>query len=103
LAEPDGVDGPLRASNVPKLGCRKTNGREPSMDQVTTIGLDLAKQVFQEHGADVAGAVIARRSLRRRQVLAFLAKLPGCMVGMEACARRIIGRARSPGWVMRCG
>jgi transposase len=56
------------------------------MEQVTTIGLDLAKRVFQVHGVDAAGAVMVRRSLRRRQVLAFFAKLPHCRVGIEACA-----------------
>src|SRR6516164_10136416 len=63
-----------------------TNGREPSMEQVTTIGLDLAKKVFQVHGVDAAGVVAVRRSLRRRQVLAFFTKLPSCLVGIEACA-----------------
>src|SRR5499433_4045215 len=82
----DGVDGPLTASNVPKLGVNNTNGREPSMKQVTTVGLDLAKKVFQVHGVDAAGGVVIRRSLRRRQVLAFFAKLPSCLVGIEACA-----------------
>src|SRR6266581_316883 len=66
--------------------CENANGREPSMEQVTTIGLDLAKAVFQVHGVDAAGAVMVRRSLRRKQVLAFFAKLPRCLVGMEACA-----------------
>ena len=56
------------------------------MKQVTTIGLDLAKKVFQVHGVDAAGVVVLRRSLRRRQVLAFFAKLPSCLVGIEACA-----------------
>jgi len=56
------------------------------MEQVTTIGLDLAKRVFQVHGVDAAGAVMVRRALRRRQVLAFFAKLPSCLVGIEACA-----------------
>ena len=56
------------------------------MKQVTTIGLDLAKRVFQVHGVDAAGAVMVRRALRRRQVLAFFAKLPSCLVGIEACA-----------------
>src|SRR6266568_5481272 len=63
-----------------------TTGREPSMEQVTTIGLDLAKRVFQVHAVDAAGAVRVRRSLRRKQVLTFFAKLPPCLVGMEACA-----------------
>ena len=56
------------------------------MEQVTTIGLDLAKKVFQVHGVDAAGVVAVRRSLRRRQVLAFFTKLPSCLVGIEACA-----------------
>src|SRR5437870_2087705 len=56
------------------------------MEQVTTIGLDLAKRVFQVRAVDAAGAVRARRSLRRKQVLTFFAKLPPCLVGMEASA-----------------
>ena len=55
------------------------------MEQVTTIGLDLAKRVFQVHCVDAAGAVVMRRALRRRQVMSFFAKLPPCLVGMEAC------------------
>ena len=53
--------------------------------KITTIGLDLAKQVFQVHGVDAAGAVVLRRQLKRRQVAAFFAKLPPCLIGMEAC------------------
>ncbi len=56
------------------------------MEQVTTIGLDLAKKVFQVHGVNEVGAVTVRRALRRSRVLAFFAKLPPCRVGMEACA-----------------
>lgn len=56
------------------------------MGQVTTIGLDLAKRVFQVHGVDGAGGVVIRRALRRKQVLSFFAKLAPCLVGMEACA-----------------
>ena len=56
------------------------------MEQVSTIGLDLAKKVFQVHGVDASGGVTIRRTLRRAQVLAFFAKLPGCLIGMEACA-----------------
>ena len=54
--------------------------------QVTTIGLDLAKQVFQVHGVDAGGAVVVRRQLRRSGVLSFFAGLPPCLIGMEACA-----------------
>lgn len=56
------------------------------MTDVSTIGLDLAKKVFQVHGIDASGTVIIRRSLRRDRVLAFFAQLPRCLVGMEACA-----------------
>ncbi len=56
------------------------------MTKVTTIGLDLAKSVFQVHGVDGSGKVVIRRQLKRRQVLAFFEKLPPCLVGMEACA-----------------
>ena len=53
---------------------------------ITTIGFDLAKTVFQVHGADGEGRVVLRRKLRRGKVLAFFAGLPSCLVGMEACA-----------------
>jgi transposase len=56
------------------------------MQTVTTIGLDIAKSVFQVHGVDAAGQVIIRRQLKRRYVLAFFAKLPPCLIGVEACA-----------------
>ena len=52
---------------------------------ITTIGLDLAKSVFQVHGVDASGAAVIRKTLRRQQVLPFFAKLPPCLVGMEAC------------------
>jgi len=54
--------------------------------QVTTIGLDIAKNVFQVHGIDAAEKVVVRKQLRRSQVLAFFKALPPCLVGMEACA-----------------
>ena len=56
------------------------------MQTVTTIGLDIAKSVFQVHGIDAAGKVVIRRQLKRRYVLAFFQKLPPCLVGIEACA-----------------
>lgn len=55
------------------------------MKEVTTIGLDLAKQVFQVHGSDAEGTPLFNRKLRRGEVLRFFAKLPPCLVGMEAC------------------
>ncbi|MEY9181974.1 transposase [Bradyrhizobium sp. USDA 326] len=56
------------------------------MQPISTIGLDIAKSVFQVHGVDAAGQVIIRRQLKRRQVLTFFQKLPPCLVGIEACA-----------------
>ena len=53
--------------------------------QVTTIGLDLGKRLFQVHGVDAAGTVMLRRQLKRRQVEPFFAKLPRCLIGIEAC------------------
>jgi len=55
------------------------------MEEVSTIGLDLAKRVFQVHGVDRTGAVVVRRSLRRGAVLGWLSKLAPCLVGLEAC------------------
>jgi len=54
--------------------------------EITTIGLDLAKNVFQIHGVDAAGHEQVRRQLRRGDVVKFFEKLPHCLVGMEACA-----------------
>jgi len=56
------------------------------MEQIATIGLDLAKNVFQVHGVDAAGKVAVRRQLRRGEVLRFFRGLPPCLVGIEACA-----------------
>ena len=56
------------------------------MQAITTIGLDIAKSVFQVHGIDAEGKVVIRRQLKRRYVLAFFQKLPSCLVGIEACA-----------------
>lgn len=53
---------------------------------ITTIGLDIAKHVFQIHGVDAAGKTVLRKQLKRVQVLAFFANLPPCLVGLEACA-----------------
>ena len=55
--------------------------------EVSTIGMDIAKSVFQVHGIDGSGAtVMIRRRLRRHQLLGFFKKQPLCLVGMEACA-----------------
>ncbi len=54
--------------------------------QVTTIGLDIAKNVFQVHGIDASEKVVVRKQLRRSQVLELFKALPPCLIGMEACA-----------------
>ena len=56
------------------------------MQAITTIGLDIAKSVFQIHGVDAAGNVVIRRRLKRCYVLSFFQKLPACLIGIEACA-----------------
>jgi transposase len=67
-----GVDGPLTASKCQKMVVVKDHQqREPSIGNITTIGLDLAKNVFQIHAVDQAGSVLMRKRLRRGQVLAF--------------------------------
>ena len=65
--------------------------------KITTVGLDLAKSVFQVHAISNTGDVVVRRSLRRAQVIPFFTKLPPCLIGMEACgtshhwARELVG------------
>src|SRR3954451_10063198 len=55
------------------------------MDQASTIGLDIAKRVFQAHGADATGRVVFRKRLVRAKVLEFFAGQPRCLVALEAC------------------
>src|SRR5215470_12566565 len=60
--------------------------REGPKMQVTTVGIDLAKNVFRLHGSDANGKPVVRKQLSRRQLLSFVANLPPCLVAMEACA-----------------
>src|SRR5258707_10785844 len=67
------------------------------MDEISMIGLDIAKNVFHIHGVDASGAPVLRRQLKRGQVEKFFAKLPPTLVGLEACGSahhwgRVIGR-----------
>jgi transposase len=78
------------------------------MQTVTTVGLDIAKSVFQVHCVDVADQVIIRRQLKRRYVLASFQKLPPCLISIEACALIAllvagIGAARAYGALDACG
>src|SRR5215469_16836561 len=56
------------------------------MDEITTIGIDLAKSIIQLHAVDASGRVILARSVRRRDFPTLMSKIPSCQVGMEACA-----------------
>ena len=56
------------------------------MQSVTTIGLGIAKSMFQVHSVDAAGQAVIRRQLKRRYVLAFFQKLPACLIDIEGCA-----------------
>ncbi len=60
--------------------------KSTAYDGVTTIGIDLAKNLFQLHGVDAAGAVVLSRRVRRGQFLGFVRRLPACLIGLEACA-----------------
>jgi transposase len=61
--------------------------------QVTTIGIDLAKHVFQVHGVGADGSVVVRRKLRRSEVIRFFVKLPAALIGMEGlCDGTLLGR-----------
>src|SRR5271166_2791719 len=62
---------------------RKSIGK---LETVTTVGLDLAKNVFQVHAVDGQGNVVVNKAIGRAKLLAFFAALPKCLVGMEACA-----------------
>ncbi len=75
----------MRHLSAKLLVARISSNGEPSMCEVTTIGLDLAKHVFQVHGVDAEGATVLRKQLRRAQVVPFFSRLPRCVVGMEAC------------------
>jgi transposase len=67
------------------------------MHTITTIGLDIAKSVFQVHGVDAGGQVIVRRQLKRRYVLTFFQKLSPCLVGIEAVRLGAPLVTRAPG------
>ena len=55
------------------------------MKKITTLGVDLAKNVFQLHGVDFAGKTILRREVRRSQLMKTMAQLEPCLIGIEAC------------------
>src|SRR5260370_11971551 len=63
----------------------KSQTKEPSVNQIIRIGMDTSKHIFQLHGVDAAEQPVLRKRLRRKQVLAFFAKLPPTVIGIEAC------------------
>lgn len=65
--------------------------REATEMNMTTVGIDLAKSVFQAHGVDERGKRVVRKRLKRKQVLVFFTQLPACVVGMKACLGHTIG------------
>jgi transposase len=71
------------------------------MSKIAAVGLDLAKNVFQAHGADASGVVL-HKWLRSDHVLAFFGQLPRCVVAMEACGAPTSGAARSTSWAVGC-
>jgi len=69
------------------------------MSEITTIGLDLAKNVFQVHGVDETGQVVVRKQLRRGQILGFFGRLSRCLIGMEAlCNGPPLGAGADGSW-----
>ena len=72
------------------------------MEQATTIGLDIAKHVFQLHGADGAGHVLFRKRITRAKLLGFLAAQPGASSRWKPVPARTTGRVRSLSWAIMC-
>src|SRR5712692_10774043 len=82
----------------------KSQTREPSVDQIIRIGMDTSKYIFQLHGVDAAEQAVLRKRLGRKQMVAFFAKLPPTVIGIEACGAahywaRVLGQHACP--VMR--
>lgn len=73
------------------------------MKEITTVGLDLAKNVFQVHAVDAVGTVVVRRQVRRAQMLLFFSRLKPCLIGTEACAGAHYWRGNWPSSGMRQG
>src|SRR5438477_9591585 len=94
----DGVDGPLAASRCQLVFLENHQEREPSMSEITTIGLDLAKHVFQVPGIDAQGTTVLRKRLRRGQVLAFFSRIPRCGRIGSVCDGALLGSRASRAW-----
>ena len=83
----NGMDAPTRTGiRVPQWKCHQPlEPKGASTMKITTVGIDLAKDVFQVHGIDEHGKAVLRKQLRRDQMAAFFVNLPPCLIGMEAC------------------
>ncbi len=83
----DAVDGARSAASKCQrvVALKRTTLRGAVHGRVSTIGLDIAKSVFQVHGVDHTGAVVMRKRISRAKVLEFFTGLPPCLVGIEAC------------------
>src|SRR6201997_2929646 len=77
---------PLPTTSSDRLIVVNESHRGAVRMQITTIGLDIAKNVFQVHGIDAAEKVVVKKQLRRNKLMEFFKKLPPCLTGMEACA-----------------
>jgi len=100
----DAVDGSSPGTRVPSKCAVRTShdSEEPGHATTTTVGLDIAKSVFQVYGVDANGNVVFCRQLKRRYVLTFFQKLPPCLVGIEACASSHYWSRQLPGARSHC-
>ena len=99
----DGMDAPCSGAKCVRIEVLLTPAKGTSMSEITVIGLDLAKRVFQVHGADGEGRPVLRKRLQRGQVLNFFANLSPCLIGLEACAGSHYWGASCRHWAMRFG
>jgi hypothetical protein len=92
----DAVDG-SSVRHVSAMDVRAHDSEELPMQTITTIGLDIAKSIFQVHGVDAGGQVVIRRQLKRRYVLVFFQKLPPCLVdNTERMSMRVASSRMGP-------
>ena len=85
-ASANGMDAPSTGINVPKWKCCNSPLNERASDmKITTVGIDLAKDVIQVHAIDEHGKAVVKKAMKRGKVLEYFANLPPCLIGMEAC------------------
>src|SRR2546430_5043117 len=94
---------PLRHQCAKLVFSKNHQEREPSMSEITTIGLDLAKHVFQVHGIDAQGTTVLISDCGAGKCWRSSAAFPAVWSGWKRVRRRITGRASSARWAMRCG